>query len=164
MSNKKRDPAQQFATVENLLTRWLKERRDLLGRYTELVVAQDCSLDQDQLDSRQQALCEVLVDYTSAGHFEVFHELINEAESFSDGDSAFALADRVMPAIGDTTEVILAYEEKYTSDDCNWERLQRDLSALGEVLESRFVLEDRLIAGLHNSHRRLLDSQASQQT
>jgi regulator of sigma D len=80
------------------------------------------------------------------------HELLNEAESFADGSGT--LAATVMPAIGDTTEVILAYEEKYGAGQYYPETLERDLSALGEVLESRFVMEDRLIAGLHNSHRR----------
>ena len=98
------------------------------------------------------------MDYVSAGHFEVFHELLNEAESFADGSEA--LAEKVMPAIGDTTEVILAYEEKYSGVHNGTEKLKRDLSALGEVLESRFVLEDRLIAGLHNRHRRLVSDQA----
>ena len=112
------------------------------------------------LQPRQQSLCELLVDYVSAGHFEVFHQLINEAESFGDGSGA--LAEKLMPAIGDTTEVILAYEEKYSGDAEFPDTLERDLSALGEVLESRFVLEDRLIAGLHNRHRRLVTNQAPQ--
>jgi regulator of sigma D len=84
----------------------------------------------------------------------VFHELLNEAESF--GDDSCALTEKLMPAIGDTTEVILAYEEKYGDGQGQLQKLKRDLSALGEVLESRFVLEDRLIAGLHNRHRRLV--------
>ncbi|MEQ9465209.1 MAG: Rsd/AlgQ family anti-sigma factor, partial [Haliea sp.] len=58
----------------------------------------------------------------------------------------------------DTTEVILAYEDKYGSGDSYPDTLRRDLSALGEMLESRFVLEDQLIAGLHNSHRRQLQA------
>ena len=66
------------------------------------------------------------------------------------------MAEKVMPAIVDTTEVILAYEEKYASGEADNSKLKRDLSALGEVLESRFQLEDQLIAGLHNSHRRQL--------
>ena len=33
-----RDPQQQFNAVEELLTRWLKERRELLGKYTEIAV------------------------------------------------------------------------------------------------------------------------------
>lgn len=146
------NPQQQFEAVEELLTRWLKERRQLLGKYTEIVVGMDGLLGRQALHERQRLLCQLLVDYVSAGHFEVYHELLEEAESFADGSSA--LAQNLMPAIGDTTEVILAYEEKYTSANCDDGKLKRDLSALGEVLESRFLLEDKLIAGLHNSHRR----------
>ncbi len=162
MPNKRSDAKQQFQAVEDLLTRWLKERRAVLGKYTEIVVTLDSSLDREALMSRQKALCELLVDYVSAGHFEVFHELLNEAESF--GDDSRALAENLIPAIGDTTEVILAYEEKYGNARGQPEKLKRDLSALGEVLESRFVLEDRLIAGLHNRHRRLMKNQAPQST
>lgn len=154
MPHRNRDPKQQFAAVEDLITRWLRERREVLGKYTEIAVSVDGLLEQPVLDARQKALCEILVDYVSAGHFEVFNELLNEAESFADGSDA--LAERVMPAIGDTTEVILAYEEKYAVGGDNDGKLKRDLSALGEVLESRFMLEDQLIAGLHNSHRRQL--------
>jgi regulator of sigma D len=154
MPNKNADPKKQFEAVEDLLTRWLKERRALLGAYTEIVVTLDHSLNDAVMKKRQEALCELLVDYVSVGHFEVFHELINEAESF--GDGSCALAERLMPDIGAITEVILAYVEKYGSAREHPDKLKRDLSALGEVLESRFVLEDQLIAGLHNRHRRLV--------
>ena len=154
MPNQSNDPMQQFEAVENFLTRWLKERRALLGKYTEIVVTLDSNMNNEALERHQEALCELLVDYVSAGHFEVFNELINEAESF--GDGSCALAEKLLPAIGDTTEVILAYEEKYGDDKGNQEKLKRNLSALGEMLESRFVMEDQLIAGLHNRHRRLV--------
>lgn len=161
MPHRNHNPKQQFAAVEELLTRWLAERRKLLGQYTQIAVAVDSSHpEQANLTQNQQALCGLLVDYASAGHFEVFHELLNEAESFADGSDA--LAQQLMPAIGDTTEVILAYEEKYGNGGAFPETLQRDLSSLGEVLESRFELEDRLIAGLHNRHRRLVENQAPQ--
>jgi len=158
MPHRNNTPGEQFVAVEDLLTRWLKERRDLLGKYTGIAVTLDSNPQSSNLAQRQQSLCGVLVDYVSAGHFEVFHELLNEAESFADGSSA--LAQQLMPAIGDTTEVILAYEEKYGDGQAYPDTLQRDLSSLGEVLESRFELEDRLIAGLHNRHRRLVVNQA----
>ena len=158
MPHRNSDPSQQFAAVEELLTRWLRERRELLGKYTQIAVALDSALEPAKLTAYQRALCGLLVDYVSAGHFEVFHELLNEAESFADGSGA--LAQQLIPAIGDTTEVIMAYEEKYGRGEAYPETLQRDLSSLGEVLESRFVLEDRLIAGLHNRHRRLVENQA----
>lgn len=160
MPHRNSNPSEQFAAVEDLLTRWLKERRELLGKYTQIAVALDTNPEPASLTQRQKALCSVLVDYVSAGHFEVFHELLNEAETFADGSGA--LAKQLMPAIGDTTEVILAYEEKYGSGDAYPDTLQRDLSSLGEMLESRFLLEDRLIAGLHNRHRRLVENQAPQ--
>ena len=156
MPNHSSDPRQQFEAVEELLTRWLKERRAILGKYTEIVVTLEGLPHDKALDQRQQDLCELLVDYVSAGHFEVFHELINEAESFGDGG---ALAEQLLPAIGDTTEFILAYEEKYSVARGHQETLERDLSTLGELLESRFTLEDRLIAGLHSRHRRLVENQ-----
>ena len=141
----------QFKVVEELLTRWLRERRALLSRYTEIVVSLDGNPGENALKIRQKALCQLLVDYASSGHFEIFHELINEAETYADGSDQLAL--QLMPNIGDTTEVIMAYAEKYSSEETYTDTLERDLSALGEVLESRFVLEDRLIAGLHNRHR-----------
>ena len=158
MPNRQTDPVQQFAMVDGLLTRWLRERRSLLTSYTEIVVTLDSELPLDALKKRQSDLCNRLVDYVSAGHFEVFHELIDEAEVFADGSDKLAVS--VMPAIADTTEVIMAYQEKYSSDDQSQNTLERDLSVLGELLESRFVLEDRLIAGLHNSHRRQVEQPA----
>ena len=144
-------PRAQFEEVETLLTHWLKERRDVLSRYTEVVVTTNSALAGSELEEKQRALCALIVDYVGAGHFEIFHELIAEAEVFADGSGK--LAQNVMPAIADTTEVILAYDEKYNAGANSPETLERDLSALGEALESRFMLEDRLIAGLHNTHR-----------
>lgn len=155
MPNSSKDAKAQFAAVEELLTRWLRERRKVLGKYTEIVVSLDTQGDTTALAQRQETLCSLLVDYISAGHFEVFHQLLEEAERFADGSGE--LAQQLIPAIGDTTEVILAYEEKYGGNGDNTEKLKRDLSALGEVLESRFELEDRLIAGLHGRHRRQLN-------
>tara|TARA_R110002110_G_scaffold199015_2_gene409752 strand:- start:45373 stop:45858 length:486 start_codon:yes stop_codon:yes gene_type:complete len=158
MPHRSNNPAEQFNAVEGLLTSWLRERRAVLARYTALVVAIDDAPASAQLARRQRELCELLVDYISAGHFEVFAELLNEAEVF--GDNSDALVAGLMPDITDTTDVILAYEEKYGRGEHYPETLRRDLSALGELLESRFVLEDRLIAGLHNQHRRQLQAPA----
>ncbi|GAB5451028.1 MAG: Rsd/AlgQ family anti-sigma factor [Halioglobus sp.] len=149
------NPIDVFSAVEELLKGWLKERRELLGKYTELAVALQDDIEANVLEKRQQALCQLLVDYVSAGHFEVYHELINEAESFDDGSCI--IAEKLMPAIGDTTEVILAYEEKYSAAPTLSDKVRRDLSSLGEILESRFALEDQLIAGLHGRHRRQVE-------
>ena len=41
MPNRQSDPLQQFALVDELLTRWLRERRALLASYTGIVVTLD---------------------------------------------------------------------------------------------------------------------------
>ena len=131
MPNRKPTAQQQFSAVEDLLTAWLKERREVLARYTEIVVATDIGPDPADLAARQRLFCAVLVDYISAGHFEVFKGLLDEAEAF--GDNSAALARDLIPRIGDTTEVILAYDEKYSQATQQTGSLERDLSALGEV-------------------------------
>ena len=156
MATESGDIKEQFQAVDELLARWLRERRSLLGKYTELAVALEGELSSPALKSTQQDLCQQLVDYISAGHFEVYHQLVNEAERFDDGSCV--LAEQLIPSIGDTTEVILAYEDKYSQDSIPGADLKRDLSSLGEMLESRFVLEDRLIAGLHGRHRRQMEA------
>ncbi len=142
-----------FQSVEKLLNVWLEERAKLLACYTELATAFEAgTVSQIALQSK---LCERLVDYVSTGHFEVFIKLVEEAESFSDGSET--VAKRLIPDIADTTEFILAYEEKYTDAEAGTVQLPRgrDISALGEMLETRFALEDQLVVRLHNKHRRL---------
>ena len=137
-----------WQAVEALLQGWLKERRDLLVKYTAIVTGIDRDGSAEAINAGLGGLCDLLVDYVSAGHFEVFLALQKEAEIFADGSGE--VAEIIIPAIGDTTEVILGFEEKYPGS--RLDALDADLSLLGEVLESRFALEDRLIALLHGSH------------
>jgi len=69
MPHRNSDPSQQFAAVEDLLTRWLRERRELLGKYTQIAVALDSALEPAKLTAYQRALYGLLVDYVSVGHF-----------------------------------------------------------------------------------------------
>ena len=143
-----KDSNETWQAVEELLQRWLKERRELLVKYTAIAATLDRSAPAATINAGVERLCQLLVDYVSAGHFEVFLALQKEAELFEDGSRQ--LADDLIPNIVDTTDVILGFEEKYPTDSLD--DLDADLSLLGEVLESRFTLEDRLIALLHRSH------------
>jgi len=104
--------------------------------------------------------CELMVDYISAGHFEVYDHLIQEAEEFNDG-KGLEVARRLYPEVSKTTEQVLAFNDNFdavlsTQDDSP--SLARELSKLGETLVSRFELEDQLIESLHYSHRELIAS------
>ncbi len=103
--------------------------------------------------SRLQKFCQLLLDYVSAGHFEVYYELIREAEAFDDGTAG--LARPLMPQITATTQIALDFNDTYAEYKSIGEPgvLAKALSELGETLATRFDLEDQLIAALHACHR-----------
>lgn len=102
--------------------------------------------------NRLQKFCQLLLDYISAGHFEVYYHLLREAEAFQDGsaDSAKAL----LPKINNTTASALDFNDKYENTQPSADgNLAKELSLLGEVFAERFDYEDQLISLLHSSHR-----------
>lgn len=147
-----RSARERWGGVSELIDRWLKERQELLVRYCELSGENDFS-QTEALKEKCVRLCEVLVDYVSAGHFEVYEQLTQEAREFNDG--GLELAAKVYPRIEETTEVALNFNDRLderalTEDEVK--ELFTELSQLGEVLESRFEMEDFLIEHLHNAH------------
>jgi len=153
-----RNARERWGGVSELIDRWLKERQELLVHY--------CALsgegDREEIEALQQKcvrLCELLLDYVSAGHFEVYEQLIQEAREFNDG--GLELAARVYPQIEKTTEVALSFNDRIDDGSLsaqNADELFAELSKLGEALENRFEMEDVLIDQLHNAHAGKLES------
>jgi regulator of sigma D len=147
---------ERWGGVNDLIDRWLAERQELIILYCDL---SGCSRDEESNpDSLNiQRLCQLLVDYVSAGHFEVYEQLLKEADEFNDG--GLELAASMLPKIQETTEIVLDFNDQYDSTDHEHsllDELPSKLSLLGEALEERFVMEDKLIECLHNSHRELV--------
>ena len=137
-----------------LIDRWLNERRELIVQMFAVNGNGDLATEQEPIEGRIQTFCEILVDYVSAGHFEVYEQLVREAREFADED--LAKTRDVFARLEDNTETVLAFNDNY--QDANETRrhlneLENDLSRLGECLEERFELEDRLIQDLHEAHR-----------
>lgn len=143
-----RNARERWGGVSDLIDRWLKERQELLVQYCELSEAAS-GAQTVVLREQLEQLCDILVDYVSAGHFEVYEQLMNEAREFNDG--GVELAARLYPKIQETTEVTLSFNERFEADRTQ-EELANDLSQLGEALETRFELEDYLIERLHTVH------------
>jgi len=153
MSENYDDPKDIWSGVEALLERWLDERRELLVQYTEIATTSESLTELETIKTSLQRLREILVDYISAGHFEVFQQLIKEAEAFADGSAEFA--KNVIPKIQDTTELALDFHDRYAEPESgDPQQFIKDLSNLGEVLSTRFELEDQLINKLHQSHQK----------
>lgn len=141
---------ERWGGVNNKIDRWLRERQQLLVGYCAL----SDSPGADNTAENLQQTCQILVDYISAGHFEIYDNLINEGKNFAN-DNALKEAQELYASIDSTTEKILDFNDKYLeTDDLN--TLAEDLSRLGEVLATRFEAEDRMIEVLHTAHKELL--------
>ncbi|MDX1598003.1 MAG: sigma D regulator [Marinobacter sp.] len=147
-----RNARERWGGVSELIDRWLKERQELLVHYCELSGESDFS-QTEALREKFVRLCEVLVDYVSAGHFEIYEQLIQEAREFNDG--GLELAAKLYPRIAQTTETALNFNDRLDGkslSESDVRDLFDQLSELGEILESRFEMEDYLIEHLHNVH------------
>jgi regulator of sigma D len=143
--------------VNNLIDQWLKERQQLIILYCSLTGVNKKRPNTQQAIKKLNQFCQILLDYVSAGHFEIYGELLAEAENFKDGSEV--LANRLYPLITDTTEEALQFNDKYDTDEHCEKALgsmAEDLSKLGEILVNRFEWEDQLIQTMHYSHQALV--------
>lgn len=145
---------QQWNIVEATLEKWLEERKELLVLYCNYGETDDSG---SPRWTEVKRFCQILVDYVSLGHFEVYDQLVREAEAAE--DDSVALAEQLYPKLHQATQVALDFNDKYATEE-NWENnsqdFQEDLSHLGEELSIRFEMEDRLISEMHSCHGPLL--------
>lgn len=141
-----------------LVDRWLHVRKHLLVAYYNLVGIKPgkesfMRLNEKSLDD----FCQGLVDYLSDGHFNIYERIIREME----GTTPYLAASKLYPLLEANTQQIMDYYDSTLEnaiDHDNYLEFQRALSDLGEALEERFTLEDKLIAlaldnGLDVSHK-----------
>lgn len=155
-----KDAKERWGGVSQLVDQWLTERQEMLILYCAIKGLKPYSPRETPVSIKIQAFCQVLVDYLSAGHFEVYEQLFKEAKEFSD-EEALTLGRRLYPRIEELTEQAIAFNDKFdTAEHCLelMTELPRELSELGESLEERFQLEDQLIEKLHNAHAELVNA------
>lgn len=148
MLKKHQQDKQRWGGTNQAIDRWLLGRQELLVQY--------CALSAEQQHSHERAntlrrLCQVMVDYVSAGHFEIYHRLVHQGREQDDLQGLNEAAEH-FKIVDATTEPILDFNDKYLATD-DLSSLNDDLSVLGETLETRFSGEDRMIAVLHDAHK-----------
>lgn len=144
---------ERWGGVSEIIDRWLEERQEMLVQYCALSGLNE-ELSDVQRGEKLRFFCQILVDYVSAGHFEVYDQLIKEGREFDDAD-ALQEASKLYDVVDKTTEKLLDFNDKYLETD-DLTALSEDLSHLGETMEIRFTAEDRLIAVLHTAHKDLV--------
>ena len=146
MLNQLENLTERVGGSNKLVDRWLQVRKHLLVAYYNLVGLKPgkesfMRLNEKALDD----FCQSLVDYLSSGHFNIYERFIGELE----GDTPLLAATKIYPQLQANTQQIMDYYDSCLEnaiDHDNYLEFQQALSDLGEALEERFTLEDKLIA------------------
>ena len=133
-----------------LVERWIEDRRELLVEYCDLTEVTDFSDAALNHEEKLEKFCELMVDYVSVGHFEIFIKL-NESATLFDNNEGIELSQPLLAKIQITTDQILNFNDKYSTTK-DLETLIIDLASLGEVFVQRFADEDTLIDVLHSEN------------
>ncbi len=149
---------EEWRSIDHIIAKWLQERQDLIVLMCAIDGLTQFTPQNTPTKIRVQAFCQVLVDYISVAHFEIYNRLINEAELF--GENGCNFVNLFYPKIQLSTDAALEFNDKYdfsAAIEVDFTDLSDDISKLALQLEERFEIEDKLIAKLHESHRLLVD-------
>lgn len=148
---------ERWGGLHLMIDRWLQERHQLVQAFKALHVDQHApAANAHDL----KGFCEVLVDYVSAGHFEIYEQLLQEARTLDD-QRGLELARQIYPRIETITQAALSFNDHYDNGDCRESKsLHAELEQLGHLLQERFELEDCLIEVLHTAHKQTVLSRA----
>ncbi|HHC1612775.1 TPA: sigma D regulator [Klebsiella pneumoniae] len=146
MLNQLENLTERVGGSNELVDHWLQVRKHLLVAYYNLVGLKPgkesfMRLNEKALDD----FCQSLVDYLSSGHFSIYERIIGEME----GDTPLLAATRLYPQLEANTQQMMDYYDtclENAIDHDNYLEFQQALSDIGESLEARFALEDKLIA------------------
>lgn len=145
---------QQWGGSLSAIDNWLEDRQKLIVSYCTLAGLPPFESNRQTLPAQElvKEFCQLLMDYLSAGHFEVYDRIT--AECAINGQDSQKLAAELYPRIADSTDLALAFNDNYAEhlSTRHSAAFDRELSALGQALEERFALEDKLISTLHEKH------------
>ncbi|CCQ09279.1 Regulator of sigma D [Pseudoalteromonas luteoviolacea B = ATCC 29581] len=144
----------QWGGSHSVIDNWLAERQELLVLYYQVAGCAPYDKNDHALPDHAQiqSFCQILLDYLSAGHFEIYDDLVQQCEK--KGPESLKLAQALYPRIAESTDLALDFNDKYAEalNESVSADFDRDLSTLGEALELRFELEDELIHNLYANH------------
>jgi len=131
---------------------WHLKRQDVVLSYCKLAGVSSFEkrdLEAHSINAKQlRSFCQIMVDYTAMGHFEVYQRIIEGKERRV---AVKQVSDEVYPAIAETTDFLVDFNDKYDAFDGSAEDVELlagDLSRLGQIIAIRGELEDQILDAL----------------
>jgi regulator of sigma D len=133
-----------LSKIEHAITEWLKERQELLVLFYKIngmqPFADDCLETEEEVFKR---FSQLLIDYLSCGHLEVFQQLSEENEKLNSHNSKLDRA--VITQIYTNTKDIMQLMVNENGKTTNLKTLKNNLDQLGQQIALRVELEDKLV-------------------
>jgi len=134
------------ARTHEMVRKLLDERQEMLAMFCRVAGLEPFNDTTPSVDVLEE-FCQVLVDYSAFGHFEIYERIVAGRERRA---QVLAVAREVYPRIAEASEVAVEFNDKYDASDhkLDLKELDRDLCKLGEELAVRIEMEDRIIQAL----------------
>lgn len=149
MLNKFKKVQEQWGGSSEVIDHWLDTRQIVIVEYCQLAAlgpnANKKVVGSLPTPEELQKFCQHLVDYISEGHFKIYEMVMDKWRA-----TGFSPTEEINQTYGKivlTTDPLLNFTDKYAnvSAEDTLEELDNDLSLVGEVIETRFAVEDQLI-------------------
>ena len=133
--------------TQDIVDKLLVERQEMLTKYCQVAGFEPYAKAPDVDTELLQDFCQVLVDYSAFGHFEIYQRIVDGRERRG---KVSEVAAKVYPRIAEASEVAVEFNDKYDASDhaLDLGNLHDDLNKLGEELAVRIEMEDKIIAAL----------------
>ncbi|GLS90924.1 sigma D regulator [Psychromonas marina] len=154
MLTKLEQAKEEWGGTLSIIDDWLEARQECVVLYCQLAGLPPYQNSVRSLPEQKKItqFCELLLDYASRGHFEVYEQII--AQCKLDGEENLKIAQELYSRITKTTDTALNFNDKYAENASEQALLNfdKDLSELGQIMESRFEREDQLLEVVHLHH------------
>jgi len=126
---------------QNLVAELQEERHQVWSLYCKVAEHKPFSCS-PETQSLLTQFSQLLIDYVSLGHFGIYERLFSGGGELRDG--ILTSANDIYSAFSETTEAVMSFNDKYDTDQqtLTVDKLEADLSILGEHLAKRIDLED----------------------
>ena len=145
MLNQLENLTERVGGSNELVDHWLHARKHLLVAYYNMVGIKPNKESHTALDEKAlDTFCQSLVDYLSSGHFNIYNRIMSKLE---DENPSTGITQIYSKLEQNTQKIMDLYDSHLENaiDADDWSQFQQVLSQVGELLETHFSLEDKLI-------------------